>query len=521
MLELPPLISLLSKSVSIYPQNIAVFDQKYGSLSYRQLNELSEQLANKLREHGVKSGSHVGLWMSKSSATVVALFGILKCGAAYIPTDASGPADRNSFIFRDCCVDAILIERELLSRLEQGFAASEYKIEETIAPLATLGLDIVIVTFNNKKIATDNVVEPLSEDLLAYILYTSGSTGKPKGVPHSHKSAMSFLDWCSTEFSPTPTDRFSSHAPFHFDLSILDIYLPLKHGACIYIITESLGKQPALLAEFIATSKLTFWYSTPSILRMLTEFGQLDKQDYSALKMVFFAGEVFPIKQLQQLSNFWKGPAYYNLYGPTETNVCTYYKVTPEDINERQQPVPIGKICSGDEALVVDSKNQIVANGEQGELLIAGGSVMKAYWNSPHKSQEAFYTDASGQQWYKTGDIVTTDDKGDFIYLGRRDRMIKKRGFRVELGEIESVLYRHEDVSEAAVIAFQDDGGELLIYALLSPKYVENKLSVIKMKQFCSQHLPYYMVPDRFKMLDKLPKTSTDKIDYQTLKELI
>lgn len=515
------LVDLLVKNSSKYPTNIAVIDALNNSISYEQLNIVSDQIASILKEYGIKTNTRVGLWMAKSIATVSAIFGILKCAAAYVPTDPMGPPERNSFIFKDCSVKAVLVERSLLPRLEQGMDFTGYEIHHSLAPLCIFDTDIVLVTFSGEPFQSAQPDLEHDGENLAYILYTSGSTGKPKGVPHTHHSAMSFINWCSTEFLPTCTDRFSSHAPFHFDLSILDIYVPIKHGARICVIDENLGKQPLELAKFIAAQKLTFWYSTPSILRMLFEFGKLDTHDFSALKKVFFAGEVFPIKQLQELGKYWQTPVYYNLYGPTETNVCTYYKVTSEDLFNAKQPVPIGMVCSGDSALIMDVNGNQVYGTNLGELYISGGSVMKGYWNAPEKTQEAFYLGADGERWYKTGDIVSRNLHGDIVYQGRSDRMVKKRGFRVELGEIESVLYLNEDISEVAVIALNDGNDELLIYALACPKNVAVNLSMIKLKQFCSQNLPYYMVPDRFKFLPSLPKTSTDKIDYQSLREYL
>src|SRR5690606_31765651 len=177
---------------------------------------------------------------------------------------------------------------------------------------------------------------------LAYILYTSGSTGKPKGVMHSHATASSFIDWCSSEFLPTEADRFSSHAPFHFDLSIFDLYLPLKHGATLVLIGEELGKQPQQLARLISERRISIWYSTPSILRLLLEYGKMERFEYSSLRVVCYAGEVFPVKFQRALRAFWPQPAYYNLYGPTETNVCTFDRVVEVPPDDHQGPLPIG-----------------------------------------------------------------------------------------------------------------------------------------------------------------------------------
>jgi acyl-CoA synthetase (AMP-forming)/AMP-acid ligase II len=181
-------------------------------------------------------------------------------------------------------------------------------------------------------------------------------------------------------------------------------------------------------------------------------------------------------------------------------------------------PVPIGRVCSGDRGRLVSPDGLDVSHGEEGELLIAGGSVMLGYWNLPERNAQAFHQDETGR-WYRTGDIVYQDDDGEYVFVGRRDRMVKKRGFRVELGEIEAALYRHPSIGEAAVLAGTSNDGEVVIRAILTWSG-DTPPSMIKLKQFCSQQVPLYMVPDRFSVVPELPKTSTDKIDYQRLKEL-
>jgi len=353
---------------------------------------------------------------------------------------------------------------------------------------------------------------------LAYILYTSGSTGVPKGVMLTHENGTSFVNWCSEAFEPDSEDCFSSHAPFHFDLSILDIYVPIKHGARLVLIGEQAGKDPLRLAALLAETQITVWYSTPSVLTMMAEYGHMEKYDYSSLRMVLFAGEVFPIKHLKKLTRILPGRRYFNLYGPTETNVCTFHE-TPADIPEDQTaPFPIGKACSHLMTKVVADGGRMVGVGEEGELCVRGPGVMQGYWNRSDLTDKVFLPDEDGSRWYRTGDVVAEQPDGTYRFIGRKDRMVKRRGFRVELGEIEATLYGHPAIEEAAVIAADDEAAGLQIKAFLS--CVDKRPSVIELKSYCAERLPVYMVPDAFSIHTSLPKTSTDKVDYERLRSL-
>ena len=487
-------------------------------INYADFAACAAQLAGALKELGVKPGDRVGICAPKSIGTVAGVFGTLEAGAAYVPVDVDAPAQRNAFIFQDCSVRAIIADRKVVEGLQGAWDGRAPEAARELAFLNPYGADLVLLDTHESDAPAPEL--PPGEAPLSYILYTSGSTGKPKGVMHSHRTALGFVDWCSDVFQPTEADRFSSHAPFHFDLSILDLYVPIKHGASLVLFGESLGKQPAQLAAVIADERITAWYSTPSILRLLVEYGQLDEKDYSALRIVNFAGEVFPIKHLLAIKALWPKPRYFNLYGPTETNVCTFYEVPDAIDPNRTEPFPIGIKCSGDETRVVDHDGRDVPPGEEGELLVAGGSVMLGYWNLPERNAEAFVRDDNGAAWYKTGDVVRLDENGDYLFLGRRDRMVKRRGYRVELGEIEAALHRHDNITEAAVIAVPDKDGGMTVSAFHNWTG-EKPPSMIALKQFCSKNLPLYMIPDSFTVQPALPKTSTDKIDYQKLKELI
>ena len=514
------LFEFLEHSAGVDPDRTAVIEPGQGAISYGEINALANQLRDRLYHLGVRRGDRVGIYLHKSIDSLAAILGILKTGAAYVPVDPGAPASRNAYILGDCQVSSVIIEDCFVKDLAAEWSNSE----ENSRFLRLNGTgggkylkEMLDQAQANIPISSGESVNPSLDDL-AYILYTSGSTGKPKGVMLTNRAAISFVDWCSDAFEPKSDDRFSSHAPFHFDLSILDVYLSIKHGASLVLIPEEIGKDPVRLAELISGNKISIWYSAPSILSFLAQYGKLERYDYSSLRTVLFAGEVFPVKHLRALKRLLPNPRYFNLYGPTETNVCTFYEIPLIIPEERTHPYPIGEACSNYRIRILDELGSEVQSGKEGELCASGSGMMIGYWNLPEKTANAFLVDSSGDKWYKTGDIVFEAPDGNYIYVARRDRMVKKRGYRIELGEIEAGLYRHPDIKEAAVIALQNEDG-VRIKAFVS-HHKESRPSVIELKQFCAHNLPTYMVPDLFSFLDILPKTSTDKIDYQKLKEL-
>jgi amino acid adenylation domain-containing protein len=515
------LAELLEASARRSPQKTAVLVPGGASLTYAELDALSGRVRDRLWQTGVRPGDRVGLRLQKTVDTVAVIFGILKAGAGYVPVDAESPAARGAYILNNCEVKALFTHRRLEEQIKAELAAlgatpAIFALDETTSePLRHL-----LSSLEHGTPAPSVSSGRRGGDDLAYILYTSGSTGNPKGVTLSHGNAASFIDWCSEVFEPSSGDRFSSHAPFHFDLSILDIYVSIKHGATLVLIGEALGKDPARLAATIADERISVWYSTPSILSLLANYGKLAKYDYSALRMVCFAGEVFPIPQYLALFKLWSKPRYFNLYGPTETNVCTWYAVpADENVVGAMPTFPIGKVCPPNQGWVVDEQGTSVLMGQPGELLVHGPNVMQGYWNLPEQNARAFVVDADGRNWYRTGDIVTEDADLGYRYVSRRDRMVKRRGYRVELGEIEVALLQHPDVREAAAVALPDPESGVRVCAYVACQQGRG-LSKIALKTHSARSLPPYMIPDVFSVLDKLPRTSTDKIDYQTLKAL-
>ena len=512
------LADYLEASASRDPERVAVVDSSGEQLTFGELNRKADALAGFLAARGVKAGDRVGVVLPKGLAAVVALFGVMKAGAAYVPVDWTAPVERGKRILTDCRVRAIVVADKAA-----GVIPDADPTDGELAAIVTVGKPTGTVrrpfeTTLGAALAEGHRPPAMVRrpEQLAYILYTSGSTGMPKGVMLSHENATSFVDWCSAVFEPTQDDRFSSHAPFHFDLSVLDIYLAVKHGACLYLISEELGKNPKELARFISANRLTIWYSTPSILTLLLQFGNLGTLDTSSLRIVLFAGEVFPVKHLRELVKRWPAPMYFNWYGPTETNVCTFARIPTPVPEDRDTPYPIGFPCTHCASLVLDADGSEVAPGEEGLLYISGPSVFSGYWGRPVENAAAFVVRGSAR-WYNTGDVVRWEDGQGFIYLGRKDRMVKRRGYRIELGEIERALYLHPQLREVAVIGVPDPDSGVKILAFLSC-HDGPAPSIVELKQFCATQVPSYMSPDRFVIQERLPRTSTDKVDYQLLK---
>ena len=526
----PHLSQLLELAAARRPDHPAVEDEQGHTLTYARLAHAADRLATRMARWGVGRGDRVGLFLPKGIAAVAAIHGILKVGAAYVPVDPTAPPRRGVGILADAGVKAVVIAAALAPALRQAWPGPGPRPRlivvadpavATEPATATTPLDPPDAAWG--EVLADRTPAPLAPERdpndLAYILYTSGSTGQPKGVMHSHGGAFTFLDWCARTFATGPDDRFASHAPFHFDLSVFDLFASCRAAATLIVIGEALGKDPVRLGAFLARRRPSVWYSAPSILALLAEHGGLDRQGAAAPRLVLFAGEVFPIASLRRLRALWPEAEFWNLYGPTETNVCTAQPIPKTIPDDRTTPFPIGSVCPPLRSRVVDEAGRDVPAGTLGELWIAGPGVMRGYFGQPELTEQAFSRAPGGEAWYRTGDLVVDDGNGSYTFHGRRDRMIKKRGYRIELGEIESALQCHEGVERAAVVAQSNDTG-VAITAFVTMK-PDHKKSIITMKRHCTVYLPHYMVPDSITFLPSLPTTSTDKVDYQGLKRLV
>jgi amino acid adenylation domain-containing protein len=520
---------LLSESAARLPENEAVRCQGQ-TLSYAQLERVTNRVARALQAAGVRRGDRVGIYVHKSPASVIAVFAIMKAGAVYVPLDPKAPARRLAYITRNCDVQHLLTSPDKLARLAEFYTEGTpvhtlFLMEDKERAATALPEHVRVVTWQEIQSYSDGRLPSPGtiETDLAYILYTSGSTGDPKGVMISHRTILTFIHWACATFALGPADRVTSHAPLHFDLSTFDLYATIKAGGTVVLVPEAHSVFPIQLAGLLQDEQITVTYMVPSIYALMVNHGNLAGHDLSALRLVLFAGEVFPIKYLRELVRAIPQADYYNLYGPTETNVCTYYKVQPRDLEPAcTQPVPIGIACENMEVFSVDEEGKRVTEpGKEGELWARGSCVAQGYWGDPEKTARGFVANTFQPHFseiaYRTGDIVTLDEDGvNWRYIGRRDHMVKSRGYRIELGEIEAALYEHPAVNDAAVVAVPDELVGNRIHAFVAPVN-GNSVSDKELQLHCRRALPPYMVPEAIFLCDELPKTSTGKVNRTLL----
>jgi amino acid adenylation domain-containing protein len=360
----------------------------------------------------------------------------------------------------------------------------------------------------------------LSDASTAYILHTSGSTGVPKGVAISHLNALTFVNMATDFFGLNENDRLCSHAPLHFDLSVFDLFGAVKAGAAIVLVPESLSAFPQALVELIEKERISVWNSVSSVLTMMVDRGGLERFKFDALRLVHFSGDNMPVKYLKALKGHMKKASFYNIYGQTEANSSLFYPVNSVPDSEVWK-VPIGKPFPDFEVFAIDEEGNVITKpGEEGELYIHAATVALGYWGDEERTKERFVPDprrpAVTSKVYRTGDSVRLDEDGNYVFAGRKDHMVKSRGYRIELDEIELVLNGHPAVKQAVVLAIPDEIIGNRIITIIAP-VAGASITDSDLIDFCITRLPKYMIPEIIRFSESLPTTSTGKIDRKAL----
>jgi amino acid adenylation domain-containing protein len=517
---------LLRRSAARHPARPALVGLK-ATLSYRELDEKSDVVAHALLAQGARPGMPVGIAMHKCIDAIVAVYGIMKAGACYVPIDAFAPAKRSAAIVANTGMTHILTTPDRLGTLVAELCdqkeTSTLKVVLTPGPSkAEAPPGLRHVDYQGAS-ASEAALPELTDTHLAYVLHTSGSTGLPKGVAISHRNALCFVQMASAFWRVNENDRLCSQAPLHFDLSVFDLYVAAEVGAAVVLIPEFYAAFPKKMAAAIDTQRITIWNSVVSTLTLMMERGKPEGCTFESLRLVIFSGEVMPVRYLRILHQHMTQATMYNVYGQTEANSSMYYRIDRDAIpDDDAWKIPLGRSFPNFEVYALDDAGRKISEpGIAGELLVRASTVAAGYWRNPELTGEKFITDPldleSGARVYRTGDLVKLDDEGNYLFGGRTDDMIKSRGYRIELGDIDLAMLSCPGVASAAAIAIPDDeiGNRLFAFATLA---ASAELDAEAILAHCRSRLPKYMVPESLEIRDNLPRTSTNKIDRNVLR---
>jgi len=497
-------------------------------LTYGALEETSNRLARLLTSAGCRRGDRVALLMPKMPAAIVAMLGVLKADAIYVPLNPADPEARLARTLEASDCRCILAAGPVGRVLRDTLAIAALRQQPLIGWLDTETPPETepASTFTLRDLATCPATTPAYANAgidIAHILFTSGSTGTPKGVMITHESVAHIIRWASVYFGISRTDRISQHPPLRFDVSTFDIFCALWTGAELHLVPPELNLLPPKLAQFIREARLTQWFSVPSVLNLMANFDVVGQNDFPALRRVLFAGEAIPTPTLAHWMRRLPHVQFTNLYGPTETTIVSSYFTLPSCPTNEREPIPIGTACDGEQLLVLDEQLHPVARGEIGDLYIRGVGVSPGYWRDPEKTRAAFLSCPDGggphDRIYKTGDLARLAADGLYYFVGRADTQIKSRGYRIELGEIEAALNSLPGLRESAVVAIKSEGFEGWLICCAYVPAPDRDVSLESLRKGLAGLVPGYMLPARWMCYDVLPKNVNGKFDRPRLKD--
>ncbi|MFF5204854.1 amino acid adenylation domain-containing protein [Streptosporangium sp. NPDC000396] len=494
---------LIEDQAARTPDAVAVtFEGRH--LTYAELSERANRVAHRLRQMGVGPETLVGVYAERSAELVVALLGVLKAGAAYLPLDPEYPADRLAFMIDDAAAPVVLTQGHL--------RATVPATDATILDLDEPG--------EWADQPTDNPRPPVTSGNAAYVIYTSGSTGRPKGVPNTHRGIVNRLQWMQRTYQLGDDDVVLQKTPAGFDVSVWEFFWPLLTGARLVLAKPGGHKDAAYLRELLIAENVTTAHFVPSMLAVFLADDEKAAADCTGLRRVICSGEELPVATAATFTTALPNCELHNLYGPTEAAIdVTSWHCTPEAVAEAVT-LPIGAPIANMRLYVLDKHGNPTPIGVPGELHIGGVGVARGYHRRPALTAERFVPDPFGTdlgaRLYRTGDLARWRRDGNLEFLGRIDHQVKLRGLRIELGEIETALRDSEGVADAVVIVREDTPGDKRLVAYLTTSG-EAEIDVAELRVALKQGLPDYMVPTAFVTLDAFPLSPNGKLDRKAL----
>lgn len=493
-------LSFLLDTVQQYANKTAVIDGER-RLTFQELDAVSKRLGSVIG-HRIRSIKQpIAVFLPKGADSIVAFMAILYSGNFYVPLDESLPSARIKTILGNLC-PALIITSHLGMETLLGMGLEEQQ------------LVFVADAYNNSVAVDEADIARRKERVIdtdpVYVIYTSGSTGVPKGVVVAHRGVIDYIDWAVKCFTIDSTVVIGNQSPFYFDNSTLDIYLCMATGATLIIIPKQLFAFPLRLMEFVNNAAINFIFWVPSVLVNVANLQILENVDCRTLTKILFAGEVMPNKHL----NYWRKhipqALYANLYGPTEITVdCTYFIV--ERTFQDNEPLPIGFPCRNSDIIILNSENRKVEGAEIGELCVRGSSLALGYWNDKEKTEAAFIQnplhDHFPERIYRTGDLVSYNDRHEIVYIGRKDSQIKHLGHRIELGDIETTVLGMAQIEIACVLYNRTKEEIVLLYS------ASEILEVKDIRRELVKLLPRYMIPGMIHCVKEIPLNANGKID--------
>lgn len=490
------ILSGLERTAEKFPDRIAIADDQT-AYTYSDLVRLAKSIGCRIGCLA-KRNQPVAVFMDKTPECATAFLGVVYSGNFYVVLDSLMPADRINRIFETLRPAAVLTDRAHRDAARAFcFDGEIIAYEEALSQPVSEGF---LSSVRSEMVETD----PL------YALYTSGSTGQPKGTVISHRAVIAYSRWFIDTFGIDETAVFGSQTPFYFSMSVSDLYAALRTGARLQIIPKRLFSFPMMLMEYMNRYAINTLYWVPSALCIVANWDTFAYAKPEHLKKVLFAGEVMPNKQLNYWRRYLPDLFYANLFGPTETtDICTYFVVNRPFSDE--ETLPIGNACDNCQVLILDEDGR---QSDRGELFVRGPFLASGYYNDPERTGAAFVQNPLNRAYpetvYRTGDLVTRNECGELIYLGRRDFQIKHMGYRIELGEIEANIGAAEGVNACVCVYDPQEDKIVLAY--------QGKADADFLMRGARSKLPDYMLPNKLIRLKSMPYNANGKVDRAYIK---